>query len=118
MARHLALVTRESLQLEIEAEADTDSAKLWLNEHYGRGSQEDLAPKPATAHVSQYDRTMLDAEIEHDIREAYKGGIWPAPEPGTPIDINSAYPAGWASEAPSSVDCPIHGPNCEAWAWN
>jgi hypothetical protein len=41
------------------------------------------------------DNSKLHQEInaEHALREAYKGGVYPAMQPGDLIDVNSMYPA-------------------------
>jgi hypothetical protein len=48
--------------------------------------------------------------------EQYRGGVYPALQPGDVIDVNSLYPAALRDDAPSSPVCPLHGEGCEAWA--
>lgn len=79
--------------------------------------------------TSESERGMIKTQLnaEYALRAAYKGGVFPAIKPGDVLDVNSLYPAEltarlaaeyppMAVELPSSPVCPLHGPDCEAWA--
>lgn len=70
---------------------------------------------------------VVEPEVEAAARVAYRGGVFPAIQPGDPVDIMSLYPAEltarlaaqyppMVAELPSSPLCPVHGADCEAWS--
>lgn len=94
---------------------NSETGEDWKGTEYlvetGQASQVTRDAEPTEAE-RQALKTLINAEYAGGVQ--YRGGVYPALEPGQVIDINSLYPT--TIELPSTAECPIHGAGCEAWA--